>query len=633
MIVPVKKAKIFVLEDDKVDLLLALQKSELFMVSNELKNEVAFNEDDRIIQRAENVLVELTKYQKKKSFFEYHTVEYENFIFDDIKRYDLLEDLENNLVRLATLKERNHFLENEKVRINPFKEMPYSLSDLRKSLYVTFKVGFIPEKNLESTQEFFKEEKIEYELYDLSNYGYPVIFVLDKDEETLLVEKISSFSFTNAELSLYEQKVSRELEKIEHELLSNTEEIAIIENTLANTKESEVELKILIDQLKSKKERQAIEFKKTESTIYVEGWVREDQINSLEAVVKAVTSSYELDISEANDEEVVPTATKNNKFVYQFETITNMFSVPKSNEIDPNPAMSVWYWIIFGIMMGDIGYGLLMVVIFGLFIKLKKPKGSLSQLVHVLYYSGFTAILAGIVFGSMFGFSVPIMELFGLKSYSAIDDPMPMLIFSIGVGVLHLITALVLKVISAVREKDILTALADGMSWILILAGGSLFAASMFGVGGKVLKVLGLVLVGIGVLLILLLAGREKKGVFSKITSGLGGLYNSTSYLSDLLSYSRILALSLSSAVIATTMNLLAGLVNDNFKGGVIRILLSLLVYLVGHVFNFVMGLLSAYVHDSRLQYIEFFGKFYEGGGVMYEPLSLKTKYINEITK
>lgn len=629
MIVPVKKAKIFVLEEDRVDLLLALQKSELFMVSNDSKTEVAFNEDDRIIQRAENVLKELTKYQEKKSFFEYHTVEYDDFILDDIKRYDLLEDLETSLERLVTLKERNAFLENEKKRILPFKDMPYSLSDLRKSLYVTFKVGFIPENNIVMASSFFEENKIEHELYELSKYGYPVIFVLDKDEEDSLIEKINSFNFINADLSSYNNKVPRELESIDNEFLNNSNEIVKLEEELANSKEIEIELKILIDQLESKKERLSVNFKETSSTIYVEGWVREDQVEDLENVVKLVTTSYELDISEANEEEEVPTATKNNKFVHQFETITNMFSVPKHNEIDPNPVMSIWYWIIFGIMMGDVGYGLVMIVLFGLFIKLKKPKGSLSQLVHVLFYSGFTAVFAGIVFGSVFGFSVPILELVGLKSYSVIDDPMPMLIFSMGIGVLHLISALVLKVVLSVKQKDILSGLADGVSWILILTGGSLFALTMANIGGSILTIISLILVGIGVLLILTLSGRDKKGVFSKITSGLGGIYNSTGYLSDLLSYSRILALSLSSAVIATTMNLLAGLVQGSFIG----IIFSVVIYIVGHTFNFAMGLLSAYVHDSRLQYIEFFGKFYEGGGVMYEPLSLKTKYINEISK
>jgi len=135
-------------------------------------------------------------------------------------------------------------------------------------------------------------------------------------------------------------------------------------------------------------------------------------------------------------------------------------------------------------------------------------------------------------------------------------------------------------------------------------------------------------MIGLGALLILFLNGRNAKGFFGKVLGGLGGLYNSTSYLGDVLSYSRLLALSLSTAVIAFTMNLLAGMVMGI---PVIGILFGLIIYLIGHVFNFAMGLLSAYVHDGRLQYLEFFGKFYEGGGYEFKPFSYQYKYLDAI--
>jgi len=138
---------------------------------------------------------------------------------------------------------------------------------------------------------------------------------------------------------------------------------------------------------------------------------------------------------------------------------------------------------------------------------------------------------------------------------------------------------------------------------------------------------IGLGMIGLGVLLILIFSGHESKSVFKKIGSGLGGLYSVTSYLSDILSYSRILALSLSTAVIAFTFNLLAGMLTGNVLGFV----LAILIYVVGHIFNFAMGLLSAYIHDARLQYIEFFGKFFIGEGYKFEPLSVELNYIDEI--
>jgi V/A-type H+-transporting ATPase subunit I len=196
-------------------------------------------------------------------------------------------------------------------------------------------------------------------------------------------------------------------------------------------------------------------------------------------------------------------------------------------------------------------------------------------------------------------------------------------------GVLHIINGLGFKFALLIRRKDYVGAIADALSWILILVGLVLFAAQLvIWTSASLLSYIGLGFAGVGALLLFFLAGRKSKNIFGKVLGGLGALYKSTSYVSDILSYSRILALSLSSAVIASTMNLLAGMI----QGSVIGFILSLLVYLVGHVFNFVMSMLSAYVHDGRLQYIEFFGKFYEGGGYLFEPFSIRLKQISEIS-
>ncbi|HKL95614.1 MAG TPA: V-type ATPase 116kDa subunit family protein [Haploplasma sp.] len=634
MIVPVKKVKLFTLEEHKVDLLVALQKNELMMVIENKELVVNSKEQEDIIQRATSVIKRISEYQKKKDFFEYQTVEFDNFIVDDFKRNDLLESLEQDFQKYDDLKNEIVLINEEITKIQPFAKMPYIIRDLNKSLYVSFHLGYVPEKDHEALVSYFIENKIEHELFEVSKYGHPLIFVLDKDEETKYLPIIEGLKFANANLPTLDNKVARELESLNKKLQSNEQEIADLELLFANSKEIENELKILIDQNYARIARMNVPILKTEETIYVEGWVREDKIDALRLAVETVTETYDLDISEPLEDDLVPTATKNNKFVHQFETITNMYSVPNHKEVDPNPAMSIWYWIIFGIMMGDVGYGLLMVIGIGLFIKLKKPKGGMSQLMHVLYYSGYTTIAAGIVFGSVFGFDVNIIgfvgKIFGQQwnSFSVIDEPIKMLVFSIGLGVVHIVTGLVLKVILSIKQKDILTALADGFSWISILVGGSVAVIGMMLIDSKILMYLGLGFVGLGLLLILTLAGRDKKGIFGKVTSGLGGLYNSTSYLSDLLSYSRILALTLSSAVIASTMNLLASLLHGNIIG----ILLSVLVYLVGHIFNLAMGLLSAYVHDSRLQYIEFYNKFYEGGGIEFKPLTFENQQIKEIT-
>ena len=378
--------------------------------------------------------------------------------------------------------------------------------------------------------------------------------------------------------------------------------------------------------------REHVPFKQSNHFIVLEGYVREDQMSKLEQVLASHATTYE--IEPVNDtKETLPTALKNNKFVKPFETITDSFSVPNNKEIDPNPIMSVWYWIFFGIMIADIGYGLVLLVGSILFIKLKKPRGNFKKLLQVFMYSSISAILFGLVTGSVFGIGfreiIPSLpDIF----ISPQDDPLTVLIASLVLGALHIVTALVLKAILMFKEGDVLGALAEAVSWILILLAGLVFVADMSSIiwpSNVIISYITLGFIGLGVVFIVFLSGRGSKNAFGWILKGFGGIYGATSYLSDLLSYSRLLALALSGGVIAFTMNLLAGMIAPALYG--VGIIFAILIIIVGHVFNFAMSLLSAYVHGGRLQYLEFYGKFFQGGGYAFKPLGYHLDYINEI--
>ena len=287
-------------------------------------------------------------------------------------------------------------------------------------------------------------------------------------------------------------------------------------------------------------------------------------------------------------------------------------------------------------MMGDVGYGVLLLILGFLFIKLAHPRGGTLNLAKVLTYSSITTIFWGIVFNSYFGFSLSFYKAF----VNPMNDSLPMLVLSIIVGFFHIITGLFMKMIRDVKDKDIFEMLGKDLSWIFILLG--LLLAIMGTVFGlfpalKNIKIpsfisfIGLGMIILGVCLILLFGGHKKKKIIGKIFGGVLGLYDVTSYLGDILSYSRIMALVMSSASVAYVMNLLAGMVRTMIPIPFLGVLFSIIIYIVGHLFNLVLGLLSAYVHDCRLQYIEFYGKFFDGGGYLFKPLTIETKYINEI--
>ncbi|HPK28424.1 MAG TPA: V-type ATP synthase subunit I [Bacilli bacterium] len=631
MIVPVKKIRLLTAISEQGKLIEALQHESKFMLfehENDPSLPSDINNELRAIERG---IKALSKYKKKK-FFAYHEVKQSEFNTIEAEGKALLSKINSALKTIENAEKEIAELQAEIKTLTPYLNLSVATKPLSELVRTRIVIGQVP---LNLFEDFAKEADEKGHIFEESSrdhefvygaFGYEVVY----ESQALIL--LNSYRFTEVTLPLYDTKLKALLPELNDNLANNDKAILEAKDSLKALSNDEEKLRIYYDYYYNLALRKLVVTKTTERVAYVEGWVREDEFETL---TKNLENKVDCDIEElaVQNEEMVPTATKNNKLVKPFESITNMFSVPNPNELDPNPAMSVWYWIIFGIMMGDMGYGLALLIIFGLFLKLAKPKGGLKDLATIFLYSSIPSIIFGILTGSFFGVSVDLLNIvgkwFGNPNLTSVvlqpvEDPLPMLIFSLALGIAHIITGLVLKIINDARKRDIKSMLADAVSWILILVG--LVIAVV--VKNQIVLYVAYGMIGIGAIFILLFSGRDKKGIIGKALAGLGGLYNVTSYLSDVLSYSRLLALSLSTAVIAFTMNLLAGMV-----GGipVVGILFAAIVYLIGHVFNFAMGLLSAYVHDGRLQYLEFFGKFYEGGGYEFTPFSYKLKYVNAI--
>ncbi len=632
MIIPVKKARVVVLNNDLNKVLKLIQKKQLLML---IEEQNSFKEDtnkiDNLIREVDEAINFLELFMPKKGFFYYKEIKHTVFESENEQVNDYLKSVLDKKVLIEKLNSQIKDIETELKNNNPFNKMPLKLSLLKKTEYVNFYQGFVHESLLSDLTNFFTTNEVIYELYGKDDRGQALSFVLLKEKE-LLFNDIKEFDFKTFELPDYDDVMESYLKSLQAEKEDLIKALKANEESIKKAA-SEIDLLyVYADQLRTTKKRKEAPVIKTNETTILTGWIREDKIKVLDQSLSKNLDFHEVEYLDPAPNEVVPTAIKNNKFVENFETITDSYNIPNHQEIDPNPLMSIWYFLIFGLMMGDIGYGLIMVIAFGLFLKLKKPKGGFKQLVTVFYYSGYMTIIAGILFGSLFGVDFDIGKIIGNifnQNWSSIvlspmEDPLTMLIVSIGIGVLHIISGLVMKVMLSIKLKEPLTAISDGVSWILILVGVVFMALSMI---SELPNIIGTSLVLVGAALIFFLAGGKEKNIFKRLVSGLGGLYGVSGYLSDVLSYSRILALSLSSAVIAFTFNLLAGMLQGSIFGFVI----SLVVYLIGHIFNFAMGLLSAYIHDSRLQYIEFFNKFYIGEGVKFEPLQIELKYIDEL--
>jgi len=266
-------------------------------------------------------------------------------------------------------------------------------------------------------------------------------------------------------------------------------------------------------------------------------------------------------------------------------------------------------------MLSDAGYGLVLTIGLMIALKLAKPQGFAGKLAMVILFGSISTVIWGALFGGWFG-----LELHPLL-FVPMKEPLKMLALCFGLGILHLVCGMLLKAYMLIRDGDVFGAFCDEISWLIMFA-GFLCMAFVPGPVGKYMAIAGAVI-------IVLTGGRAKEGFVGKLMGGLLSLYNISGYMSDLLSYSRIFALGLATGVIAMVINTIAQML---LEAGPVGTVVAVLVLLGGHLFNIIINVLGAFVHSSRLQYIEFFGKFYEAGGKAFVPLAIRTKYMN-VTK
>lgn len=366
---------------------------------------------------------------------------------------------------------------------------------------------------------------------------------------------------------------------------------------------------------------------RTEKCAVLSAWVPEKCCERVSGALDKLCCAY--DIYDPLDGEEPPVLLENNGYASNFEWVVGMYSYPKYGSFDPTFIMSIFYFFIFGLMFADVGYGLLMVLGGFLIPKVIHLSPSMKRSFNMFGYCGIAGMIMGVLFGGWFGdLPYAIMEnLMGMENakeavpffngiiFNPIDEPMGFLIVSLAAGVVHIIAGMAVKFVLLCKEGKVVDAIFDIGSWWIVFAGIAVIVLAGALPGG--------IVCGIGVLMIILTHGRNEKNIVMKIGKGLLGLYDITSYASDILSYSRILALGLAAAVIGQVINLIATMGGPTV-GGFIALVL---VFLIGHTLNLAINILGSFVHTSRLQYLEFFNKFYEDGGREFKSAEPSEKY------
>lgn len=433
-------------------------------------------------------------------------------------------------------------------------------------------------------------------------------------------------------------------EQLETKIRQLNEEINKAGEEIKSYSDSRRDLKLVGDYFRMRADKYSVlgTIPQSQRTFVISGYAPTKVIPVLE---KTIGEKFDcvLDIEELREDEEPPTLLKNNSFSSSVEGVLESYGLPHKGEFDPTTIMSFFYVFFFGMMLSDAAYGAIIAI--ACFIVLKKfPRMSegMHKSIKMFMFCGVSTIVWGILFGGYFGNVVDIVSqtFFGKTVtipalwFIPLNDPMRLLIYSLAFGVVHLFVGLGIKGYMELKEGKVLDFFCDVVLWfafliglLLLLIPSDIFAsiAQTQIVFPPALNLAAKILAIGGAVGLLLMSGRENKNPALRLALGAYDIYNITGWLSDVLSYSRLLALGLATGVIASVVNQMGSM----FGKGIVGVIGFIVVFLVGHTLNLAINLLGAYVHTNRLQFVEFFGKFYEGGGKPFEPFKSDTKYVD----
>ncbi|MBU4175572.1 MAG: V-type ATP synthase subunit I [Actinobacteria bacterium] len=591
------------------------------------------------ISQIEFLLGFLKEYQREKSGFistmikDKYSMTTDKFMLSwervDLDRiYKECSDLEQRLIDQRERKER---LRQESNELENWISLGVPLDEVRGG--ATF--GVMPVRVAGSDIEALTGElgagAPESELEVVGEVGRNVncllIYHLGAEEEITSV--LSGYSHDTVSLpgsplepDRWLEQVSGELEEIERE---HEEVLDQVEGYREHIGALEVLKEYLVNQ-RTKVETMT-SFGNTRSTVVVEGWATEEGIEKTRERMRKLSDEIEVEASEPEEGDSPPVSLRNRKWIKPFEFLTRLYGVPNNREYDPTWLIAISFMVFFGFCIGDVGYGLVILIAFLLMRKYMPLGENTKNLLLVMCYGAACAMVAGVITGSYFGIETDTLPQFlqSLVLFKPLEDPLPLMGVCMGLGLIHMLAGTVVEFHDNWKAGSVADALID-QGLVLFLFIGTITAAVLV-IAGVVPVMVIVAVAGTALLGMIVLLGHGAKSTPGKVFGGLYETYNTlVGWLGDTVSYVRLFALGLATFVIGSVINTMSGMVRG--MAPVIGILIMLLVLVVGHTFNVVINLLGAFVHPLRLEYVEFFSKFYEDGGRDFKPLQIESKTV-----
>jgi len=662
MIVAMKRLSLVALKSDQDAILDALQKAGTVEIIRLADGDVQNGEADAInarIQRLAESISAVKPYAKKAGFL---SPQKREMTLSGIREYvpaaekttEEIEELTHTQARLLAEREK---AVSTRASLEPWTALTVPMDSVRNTPRVHYFIGLCASKDVQRVKE---QEYLEAEFLSESA-TVPTILACRENDMRAVQNFLKTIDWQDYAFPKLSGTPREAIESLDRRIAEIDGQYAETQRQLEAHGETIETLQNALDAETIDADRLSArgDLSYTAHAFVLEGWVREDEVEKTEQTIRGVTDAYSFETRDPIEGEEPPSVVKNSKFVKPFEEVQTLYSRPAYGTIDGTPYMTPFYILLFGLMLSDTGYGILLMLGSLLYIKKKKPTGMSAGISRVLFWGGLSTIVWGVLTGSFFGITKAsastiqlggvfdqisqFFERFGIfpMLLDPMSNPMIMLGLCFGLGILHIVAGYLVGAYDKFRHGDWQSAVFDQISWVLITLGLVIgFFPAIANMAGftinlpKSVTMPALIAAGVGALLVVLFKGRGKRNPLKRLTSGLGGLYDVTSVLADILSYARLFALGIATGVIGQVFNMLcsmlAGASNPVMK--IVGAIGSIILLVLLHTFNVAINALGAFVHCARLQYVEFYGKFYESGGKEFRPLSYNTKHV-QVTK
>jgi len=546
----------------------------------------------------------------------------------------IVSDLEKIQVEFAEVNEKKRLLEEQHKVLNNWKNLPIPLQSLSTNHTVTKLVESISLKEegglSELISQLMTENETPFLITEVSETRVAVTLLNESESLTKTVQLIEAAGATIVATPEGNETPEVEFVAVSERLAAVTGELALLHDQAEHFAITHYKnLRIVAEAITWQRDRYAVieAAAATKSTVVFDGWLNQTKREEIESAfteknIAAVFTELELD-----EGEEPPVDLQNSPLIQPFEAVTRLYGMPGYKDLDPTVFLAGFFFLFFGMSLTDVGYGAFLMIVSLIILTLFKVAPPIRMFAKLLLFVGFSTILVGLLFGGYLGIAPEYIPQFlkDLQVYDPIGNPLPVFYTALGLGVVQVMAGMIIKIYSDYRNGKIMQGILDQGPWLFVFCMGILYLATSTGYASFISTEQIINLIYVGVAMVVLSSARKADSIFGAIQKSLLSLYDSIGYFSDILSYSRLLALGLATTALAFAVNLIASMVVETpFVGEI----LALAILIIGHLFTLAVNTLGAFIHSARLQFVEFFGKFISGTGKTFTPLSRAEKYI-----